>query len=49
MKNAIFEWVQKYKNQFDPNMSGKGSLVNQELEKMGAIKVMHQYQSLWVV
>ena len=40
---------QEFKNQFDPNMCGKGSLVNQELEKMGATKVMHQYQALWIV
>ena len=40
---------QKYKTQFDPNMCGKGSLVNLELDKMGATKVMHQYQALWVV
>jgi hypothetical protein len=45
-KNPIYE---RLKNQFDPNMCGKGSLVNQELEKMGATKVMHQYQSLWIV
>ncbi len=40
---------QEFKNRFDPNMCGKGSLVNQELEKMGATKVMHQYQTLWIV
>lgn len=40
---------QEFKNRFDPNMCGKGSLVNQELEKMGATKVMHQYQSLWIM
>ena len=39
----------QFKEQFDPNMCGKGSLVNQELEKMGAVKVMHQYQALWIV
>jgi len=39
----------QFKQQFDPNMCGKGSLVNQELEKMGAVKVMHQYQALWIV
>jgi hypothetical protein len=37
------------KQQFDPKMCGKGSLVNDELEKMGATKVMHQYQTLWIV
>lgn len=37
------------KNQFDPNMSGKGSLVIKELEKMGATMIMHQYQALWVI
>jgi hypothetical protein len=35
------------KRQFNPNMSGKGSLVNLELEKMGATKISHQYQTLW--
>ena len=35
------------KGQFKPNMAGKGSLVNQELEKMGATKILHQYQTLW--
>jgi hypothetical protein len=40
---------QQFKIQFDPKMCGKGSLVNQELEKMGATKVMHQYQALWIV
>ena len=39
----------KLKNQFNPEMSGKGSLVNKELEKMGAIKIMHQYQVLWKI
>jgi len=34
-------------NTFNPKMSGKGSLVNEELEKMGATKLMHQYQVLW--
>jgi hypothetical protein len=35
------------KGQFNPSMTGKGSLVNQELEKMGATKILHQYQTLW--
>lgn len=39
----------QYKSNFDPNMCGKGSLVNLELEKMGATKVMHQYQTLWTL
>lgn len=39
----------KLKNTFDPNMCGKGSLVNKELEKMGATKIMHQYQALWII
>ena len=39
----------KLKDNFNPNMSGKGSLVNLELEKMGATKVLHQYQCLWVL
>jgi len=39
----------KLKNQFDENMSGKGSLVCNELEKMGASKLMHQYQILWQI
>ena len=37
------------KNTFNPDMCGKGSLVNKELEKMGAKKIMHQYQVLWVI
>jgi hypothetical protein len=40
---------QNFKNNFDPNMTGKGSLVNVELEKMGAKLVMHQYQCLWII
>ena len=52
------EWLDNGKNNgmyptlkitFDPEMSGKGSLVNKELEKMGAKKIMHQYQALWVI
>lgn len=39
----------KLKVQFDENMSGKGSLVCKELEKMGATKIMHQYQVLWKI
>lgn len=37
------------KKKFNPNLVGKGSLVNIELEKMGAIKLMHQYQVLWKI
>lgn len=37
------------KKNFDKNMTGKGSLVCQELEKMGATKIMHQYQVLWKI
>lgn len=37
------------KDTFNPEMSGKGSLVIKELEKMGATKIMHQYQTLWVL
>jgi predicted O-methyltransferase YrrM len=37
------------KNNFNPNLVGKGSLVNIEIEKMGAIKLMHQYQVLWKI
>ena len=52
------EWLDDGKNsphyhglrmQFDENMTGKGSLVSQELEKMGETKVMHQYQVLWKI
>ena len=39
----------KLKLQFNENMSGKGSLVSRELEKMGAEKLMHQYQILWLI
>ena len=39
----------RYKQSFDINMSGKGSLVSLELEKMGATRILHQYQVLWVV
>jgi len=38
-----------FKNNFNPEMCGKGSLVNKELEKMGAIKIKHQYQVLWKI
>lgn len=34
---------------FNPDMCGKGSLVNIELEKMNATKILHQYQSLWII
>ena len=52
------EWLDNGKNNllyhilkdtFNPEMCGKGSLVNKELEKMGAKKIMHQYQVLWVL
>lgn len=52
------EWLDDGKNNmkyaklsqtFNPEMCGKGSLVNKELEKMGAKKIMHQYQVLWVI
>jgi len=39
----------KLKKQFNGTMAGKGSLVSQELEKMGAAKIMHQYQVLWKI
>ena len=39
----------KLKPSFNPNMSGKGSLVNIELENMNAEKIMHQYQVLWKI
>ena len=39
----------KLKSQFDENMAGKGSLVCKELEKMGATKIIHQYQILWKI
>ena len=39
----------KLKKQFDESMTGKGSLVNKELENMGALKIMHQYQCLWKI
>ena len=38
-----------FKKQFNEKMTGKGSLVNNELEKMGATKIMHQYQVLWII
>jgi hypothetical protein len=41
-----YEIIKKY---FNSDMSGKGSLVNKELEKMGATKIMHQYQILWII
>lgn len=37
------------KDSFRPEMCGKGSLVNKELEKMGAKKILHQYQILWII
>ena len=44
--NPIYE---KYKSGFDSKMCGKGSLVMEELEKMGAKKILHQYQVLYVL
>jgi hypothetical protein len=52
------EWLDNGKNNgmyarlsstFNPDMCGKGSLVNIELAKMGAKKLMHQYQVLWLI
>jgi len=37
----------KFKENFNAQMCGKGSLVNRELEAMGATRIMHQYQVLW--
>lgn len=37
----------RLKVKFNENMSGKGSFVCKELEKMGATKILHQYQVLW--
>lgn len=34
---------------FNHIMSGKGSLVNIELDKMNATKIMHQYQCVWII
>lgn len=42
--NALYSIL---KRQFNPRIAGKGSLVNLELEKMGATKILHQYQTLW--
>lgn len=48
LDNGIYNPIyDRYKQNFDPNMSGKGSLVNLELEKMNATKILHQYQVLW--
>jgi hypothetical protein len=38
-----------FKNKFNPNISGKGAFVNKELAKLGATKIMHQYQTLWIM
>ena len=46
-KNNII--YNKFKKKFNSDLSGKGSLVNKELEKMGATKIMHQYQCLWKI
>lgn len=39
----------KRRLEFLNEMSGKGSLVNVELEKLGATKILHQYQCLWII
>lgn len=39
----------EYKKVFNPAINGKGSFVNSELEKKNATKVLHQYQTLWVI
>lgn len=46
-KNNIL--YNKLKNNFNKNMSGKGSLINKELNKMNAKKILHQYQILWKI
>jgi len=48
LDNGTFSTIyHKFKESFNSNMCGKGSLVNLELEKMNATKIMHQYQVLW--
>ena len=37
------------RHNFSSQMSGKGSLVIMELEKMNATNILHQYQTLWVI
>ena len=50
LDNGIYNNIyMEYMESFDPNMAGKGSLVNLELEKMGAEKILHEYQILWKV
>ena len=50
LDNGIYSPIyQKLKLQFDENMTGKGSLVCKELEKMNATKIMHQYQVLYIL
>jgi len=50
LDNGIYNSLySKLKYTFNPEMCGKGSLVNKELEKMGATKIMHQYQVLWII
>lgn len=44
--NKLYEKIRK---NFNPSFCGKGSLVNIELEKMGAKKILHQYQVLWII
>lgn len=39
----------EYKKTFNPAINGKGSYVNSELEKKNATKILHQYQTLWVI
>lgn len=49
------EWLDDGKNNRlyhilkNSDVGGKGTLVNKELEKMGATKMMHQYQVLWKI
>lgn len=37
----------EFKSKFNPDMTGKGSLVIKELERMNAVKIMHKYQVLY--
>jgi hypothetical protein len=43
-KNHLYN---KLKQQFDPTMAGKGSLVNHYLSQLGSEKIDHKYQTLW--
>ncbi len=48
LDNGKFNNIYKeYKKTFDNKMSGKGSLVNIELELLNSEKLLHQYQVLW--